>query len=359
MKFKPSGKPGGLKVELKPGETQLPFEAAAKYEPLPVFNLRRILVPVDFSECSKKALLCALPLARQFDASIVLLHVVQPYIPVPEMSTMDVGLLEVELRGSATKQLAALQQSVSAEVPVETELRVGNPHVEIIDAVRRLSIDLIVLATHGRTGLAHVFMGSVAERVVRHATCPVLVVREREPEFLSSSVSESGTDQLKAAGRTSRSSASSLSLKKTAVILALVAAIAASFSVGMAQSKRQRATKEFMREKLELSQKALEGLVTEDYGLIEAKAQKLSAMSKEADWRVFENPDYDQQSIAFRRQVSALASAAKQRNLDAATLAYVRMTMSCVDCHKFVRGKLVASATGISAQLPPDSVLRN
>ena len=112
----------------------------------------------------------------------------------------------------------------------------------------------------------------------------------------------------------------------------------------LAQSKRQRAVKEFMRDKLELSQKVLEGLSTEDYDLIAAKATKLSAMTQEADWRAFENPDYDQHSVSFRRQVDALAKAARNKNLDGATLAYVRMTMSCVDCHKFVRGKIVASA---------------
>ena len=72
-------------------------------------------------------------------------------------------------------------------------------------------------------------------------------------------------------------------------------------------------------------------------------------MSKEADWRVFENPDYDQQSVTFRRHVNSLVKAAKDKNLDAATLAYVRVTMSCVDCHKLVRGKLVASADGFRA----------
>lgn len=112
----------------------------------------------------------------------------------------------------------------------------------------------------------------------------------------------------------------------------------------LAQSKRQRAVKEFMRDKLELSQKVLEGLSTEDYDLIIAKATKLSAMTQEADWRAFENPDYDQHSASFRRQVDALAKAARNKNLDGATLAYVRMTMSCVDCHKFVRGRIVASA---------------
>ena len=126
------------------------------------------------------------------------------------------------------------------------------------------------------------------------------------------------------------------------VFLALL--VAASASMTLAQSKRNRAAKEFMRDKLELSQRVLEGLALEDYDLISAKATKLGAMSREADWRVYENPDYDQQSIIFRRQVNALVKAARDKDLDAATLAYVRMTMSCVDCHKLVRGKLVAKA---------------
>jgi cytochrome c556 len=127
--------------------------------------------------------------------------------------------------------------------------------------------------------------------------------------------------------------------------LMVVAGLAGTF----AQSKRNRAAKEFMRDKLELSQRVLEGLATEDYDLIIAKGTRLSAMSKEVDWRVFENPDYDQQSATFRRQVDSLVKAAKDKNLDSATLAYVRMTMSCVDCHKLVRGKLVASADGLPA----------
>ena len=130
---------------------------------------------------------------------------------------------------------------------------------------------------------------------------------------------------------------------KLLLLTLFVAASAAGLSVAFAQSKRNRAAKEFMRDKLELSQRVLEGLATEDYDLIIAKGTKLSAMSKEADWRVFENPDYDQQSVMFRRHVDSLVKAAKGKDLDAATLAYVRVTMSCVDCHKFVRGKLVAS----------------
>lgn len=128
---------------------------------------------------------------------------------------------------------------------------------------------------------------------------------------------------------------------KLAVIIAGV--LAASSSLSLAQSKRSRAAKEFMRDKLELSQKVLEGVTTEDWDLVISKGTKLSAMTQEADWRVFENPDYDAQSRAFRQYVDSIVKAAKKKDLDAATLAYVRMTMSCVDCHKAVRGKLVAS----------------
>ena len=138
-------------------------------------------------------------------------------------------------------------------------------------------------------------------------------------------------------------------MKTKFLLLTVLLALAAGLSVALAQTKRNRAAKEFMRDKLELSQRVLEGLATEDYDLIIAKGTRLSAMSKEADWRVFENPDYDQQSVTFRRHVNSLVKAAKDKNLDAATLAYVRVTMSCVDCHKLVRGKLVASADGFRA----------
>jgi cytochrome c556 len=130
---------------------------------------------------------------------------------------------------------------------------------------------------------------------------------------------------------------------KTKLLVIVIGVLAIGVTLGLAQSKRSRAAKEFMRDKLELSQKVLEGVATEDWDLVIAKGTKLSAMTQEADWRVFENPNYDAQSKAFRQHVDSLVKAAKKKDLDAATLAYVRLTMSCVDCHKAVRGKLVAS----------------
>ena len=131
---------------------------------------------------------------------------------------------------------------------------------------------------------------------------------------------------------------------KTKLLVMAIGVLAIGVTLSLAQSRRSRAAKEFMRDKLELSQKILEGVVTEDWDLVTAKGTKLSAMTKEADWRLFENPDYELQSQTFRRHMDSLVKAAKDKNLDAATLAYVRVTMSCVDCHKLVRGKLVASA---------------
>lgn len=130
---------------------------------------------------------------------------------------------------------------------------------------------------------------------------------------------------------------------KTKLTVILISVLAIGVTLGLAQSKRSRVAKEFMRDKLELSQKALEGVATEDWDLVIAKGTKLSAITQEADWRVFENPNYDAQSKAFRQHVDSLVKAAKKKDLDGATLAYVRVTMSCVDCHTAVRGKLVAS----------------
>ena len=131
-------------------------------------------------------------------------------------------------------------------------------------------------------------------------------------------------------------------MKNKSITFFATAIVLAGMSASLAQDRRSRATKEFMREKLENSQKVLEGLALEDFDLISAKAQKLSAMSQAAGWQVFDNPDYAQQSVDFRKAVEGLSRAAERKNIDAATLSYMKVTMSCVDCHKLVRGKLMA-----------------
>jgi universal stress protein A len=188
MKVKPtkrSGRGGGVVVELKARESEFPgSRPQATVTALPVFKLKRILVPVDFSECSKKALQYAVPFARQFGATLTLIFVIQPYMPVSDMVPLDAADLETRMQETGERDLAALRASIEPDVKAETAVRIGTPHLEIVRAARDTGADLIVLSTHGRTGFSHVLMGSTTERVVRHATCPVLVLREHEHEFV-------------------------------------------------------------------------------------------------------------------------------------------------------------------------------
>lgn len=176
MKIKPTHKRGGVLIELGPNEMQLPVET--------LFKLKRVLVPVDFSDCSKKALAYAVPFAKQFGAEIVIIYVVQPYPPVPEMTAVDFDAILTQARKGGEGELAKLRESITDDVTVKTVLRVGRPDLEIVRAADELNADLILLSTHGRTGLGRVFLGSVAEHVTRYAHCPVLTVREREHEFV-------------------------------------------------------------------------------------------------------------------------------------------------------------------------------
>lgn len=185
MKIKPSDKSGGVVVELSANEPQMPVAGVETAWPTAaVFRLKKILVPVDFSECSRKALQYALPFARQSGAGISLVYVLEPYLPIPEMTAVSVDLTRKQLLTTVKSELKALQQSIPHDIASQAVLREGSAYVEIVNVAKELKADLIVLSTHGRTGLAHVFMGSTAERVVRHAPCPVLVVREREHEFI-------------------------------------------------------------------------------------------------------------------------------------------------------------------------------
>jgi len=121
--------------------------------------------------------------------------------------------------------------------------------------------------------------------------------------------------------------------------LALVA-VAAAFCGGEEQPNKVR---EFMRRKLTHSQKVLEGLVTEDFDAIAQHAQELSLLSQAANWQVLQTPDYLDHSTEFRRAADRLRDAARKKNLDGSALAYVDVTLSCVNCHKYVRGTRMAA----------------
>jgi hypothetical protein len=130
-------------------------------------------------------------------------------------------------------------------------------------------------------------------------------------------------------------------MKTRWLILPVIGIVTWVVVASFAQPSAPTRTKEFMREKLGHSQKALEALALEDFFTLERQGKKLSAMTQEATWEAFQNPNYSQQSAIFRQHANSLTRAAQNKDLDGATLAYVRMTMSCVDCHKLVRGKLI------------------
>jgi universal stress protein A len=181
MKVKPGKRTGEVVLEVGRRDEPLLSTAGA-----PEFSIKRILVPVDFSDCSKKALRYALALAREHSGSLDLLYVaaLPSYGPV-DYGPMDYGNLQEEMVASATKELAkTIAEEIGKAVPAEAIVRSGVAAREIIDVARTLPADLIVVSTHGRSGLKHVLLGSVAEQVVRHAPCPVLVVREREHDFV-------------------------------------------------------------------------------------------------------------------------------------------------------------------------------
>lgn len=181
MKIKPSAKPGRVVVEVGRKDEQILAEAAV---PLP-FPVEKILVPLDFSACSKKALQYAVPFARQFGATLALLHVVQITYPAGEFTPPDTPALELELRDSSQKQLEALvEKEIQGAVPTRTLVRTGPAAEEIVAIAKEEAVDLIILSTHGHTGFKRVLLGSTAEHVVRHAPCPVLTVREHEHEFI-------------------------------------------------------------------------------------------------------------------------------------------------------------------------------
>ena len=145
-------------------------------------RITRILVPTDFSPHADAALQYAMDLARQWDAAVHLLHVVEDPLAAgvwsSELYTAEIAELHVNLARDAETRL---QTYVSGDAAVvTTEVRRGRAATQILDAAREWGSDLIVMGTHGRTGLAHVVMGSVAEKVVRLAPCPVLTLRGPE-----------------------------------------------------------------------------------------------------------------------------------------------------------------------------------
>ncbi len=153
-----------------------------------MIDLRRILVPTDFSKNSENALRYAVAFADKFAAELHLLHVVQDlalFIP-DTVAVSPIAAPPVDQLTAAVREglLKVVREHGLEGRPVCPEVREGVPFHEIIRYAKDKDVDLIVMGTHGRTGLAHVLLGSVTEKVVRKAPCPVLTVRHPEHEFV-------------------------------------------------------------------------------------------------------------------------------------------------------------------------------
>lgn len=143
-------------------------------------KIRKIMVPTDFSEYSGAALNYAIFLARAFGAEVAVLHVLEPAI-----YGLDFSITHPEGSSDLKEELMKgigewVEKMRGLGISAEGHLVTGNPFVEVLKVAKNVKADLIVMGTHGRTGLAHVFMGSVAERVVEKAHCPVLTVKASE-----------------------------------------------------------------------------------------------------------------------------------------------------------------------------------
>jgi nucleotide-binding universal stress UspA family protein len=151
-----------------------------------MISLTSILVPSDFSDCSDEALRYGLELARRFDAELHLLHVVQDPVTQPWAAEgFSVPLFEIvdEWKNQAAERLRAMVPE--ADRPrVRVACVVATPYTEILDYAAAHRIDLIVMGTHGRGGVTHMLLGSIAERIVRRAPCPVLTVRRPQHGFV-------------------------------------------------------------------------------------------------------------------------------------------------------------------------------
>jgi nucleotide-binding universal stress UspA family protein len=142
-------------------------------------TLTTILHPTDFSENSRVALDWALAWAQQFDARLIVLHVVPEFAAVYQLKQEEVERLSTHMQQVAEAEMRQLWQERGGAVDYELVVTIGAPAQEILRIAIERQVDLIVIGTHGRTGLSHLLLGSVAERVVRLAPCPVLIVRSQ------------------------------------------------------------------------------------------------------------------------------------------------------------------------------------
>ncbi|MCE1188380.1 MAG: universal stress protein [Ignavibacteria bacterium] len=144
-------------------------------------NIRKILVPVDFSENSKAALEYAHSFIKMFNAELILTHIIEPIVYPPDFSLGQITLPTDDLKEIENRVRSELAKWAEDErnVGIKTKsiIATGKPFLEIIQIAKDEDVDLIIISSHGHTGMEHILFGSTSEKVVRKAPCPVLTVR--------------------------------------------------------------------------------------------------------------------------------------------------------------------------------------
>ena len=150
-------------------------------------TVHHVLVPIDFSSYAEQALDYAIALAQKLQARVTLLHVIQPLAVVNvEGGLWPSSTFLQDLEAAVTRDMEGyLARVTAAGLAGEIVVGHGVPFQEILDTAKKRQVDLIIMGTHGRTGLVHVLLGSVAEKVVRLAPCPVLIARQPTPGDVS------------------------------------------------------------------------------------------------------------------------------------------------------------------------------
>lgn len=144
-------------------------------------NIKKVLVPIDFSDYSKNSLRYSINFIRCFKAELILIYVVEPVIYPPDFSMGQIAVpaVDVEVDKRASEELKKLAKTeVPPDMKVRTIIKTGKPFVEIVETAAEEDIDLIIIASHGRSGMEHILFGSTADKVIRKAPCPVLTLRD-------------------------------------------------------------------------------------------------------------------------------------------------------------------------------------
>ena len=145
-------------------------------------EIKNILCPTDFSDISKSAIDYAVSMARSFDAKLILMHSEDQLHGFDQYQILALTPHEIaeKMLKQAEAELEQIAGNIAKDIKVETAVRQGKAFVEIIQMAAERDVDLIVMGSHGRTGLSHAMLGSVAEKVVRKAPCPVLIAKEKK-----------------------------------------------------------------------------------------------------------------------------------------------------------------------------------